>query len=177
MQMNSKNLLSIKNKLKKYLKDKDILDIILFGSFVKGKAVPNDIDIAIISNKKIIIEDSNFHVSLISLKDFFVDVPSIIHTLFREGYSLKNNKSFSEIYKFKNKVLFKYDFSGLIASEKVKIVNILRGKGKEKGSVESESGEWLANQVFFIPVEKEELFDKFFRNFKVKYKKFYLLMH
>ena len=70
MQMNSK-ILSIKNKLKKYLKDRDILDVIVFGSVVKGKAMPNDIDIAIISNKEMKISIKGFHISLLKSEDFF----------------------------------------------------------------------------------------------------------
>ncbi len=176
MQMNSKRLLLIKNKLKKYLKDKEILDIIVFGSAVKGKAVPQDTDIAVITNKPG-IKISGFHVSVLKPNDFFANPPSIIHTLLREGYSIKNKCSFSQIYKFSNKVLFKYELISLKPSIKVKIVNILRGKNKEKGLVRENNGEWLANQVFILPVENENIFEKLFLNFKIKFKKFYVLIH
>jgi hypothetical protein len=176
MQMNSKILL-IKNKLKKYLKNKDILDIIVFGSAIKGKAMPDDMDIAVISDKKIRMEIEGFHISFLNPKDFCSNPPSIVHTLFREGYSLKAGKPFSEIFKFLNKVLFKYELSNLNSSMKVKIVNILRGKSSAKGMVEENNGEWLANQVFFVPVENENLFEKFFLNFQIKFRKFYVLMH
>ena len=174
--MNLKNLSLIENKLKKYLKDKEILDIIVFGSAVKGKAFPGDIDIAVITNKTS-IEISGFHASILNPKDFFINPPSLIHTLLREGYSLKNKCSFSQIYKFSNKVLFKYELVNLKPSLKVKIVNILRGKNKEKGLVKENNGEWLANQIFTVPVENENIFEKFFLNFKIKFKKFYILMH
>ena len=174
--MNSKILL-IKNKLKEYLKDKDILDIIVFGSFIKGKADAKDIDIAIISEKSLILNLKGFHISIIKPQDFFINHPSLINTLLREGFSLKNNKSFSEIYSFSNKVLFAYKLENLNASEKVKIVSVLRGKNKKRGLVEQEGGSWLAHQVFFIPVEKEHIFSQFFINFKVKFFKSYMLMH
>lgn len=175
--MNFKILSYIRNKLKKELKDKEILDIIAFGSIVKGKEKPNDIDIAIISNKHISLNNPNFHVSLIKPEDFFVNPPALINTLFREGYSLKNRKPFSELYNFSNKVLFKYELSSLNPSMKVKAVNALRGKNEEQGLVEKNKGEWLANQVFFVPVENEHLFVEFFNNFKIKFKKFYVLIH
>ena len=173
--MNLKNLSSIKNKLKKYLKDKEILDIIVFGSAVKGKNFPRDIDIAVITNKQ--IEISGFHTSVIRPEDFFVNPPSIVHALLREGYSIKNKCSFSQIYKFTNKVLFRYELVNLKSSLKVKIVNILRGKNKEGGLVNENKGEWIANQVFIIPVTNENIFEKFFLNFKIKFKKFYVLIH
>lgn len=175
--MNSK-ILSIRNKLKDLLKNKEILDIVLFGSSIKGKILPKDIDIAIITkNPEKIKSIEGFHISVLKPDDFFINPPTIINTLMREGYSLKNNKSFSEIYRFSNKILFIYGLKSLKASTKVRVVNILRGKGKEKGFVTENKGEWLANQVFIIPTEKEYIFEKFFLNFKIKYRKFYVLMH
>lgn len=174
--MNSKVLQLVKSKLKKYLKDKEILDILLFGSAIKGETLPNDIDVAIITDKKLDLEIDNFHISVLSPSDFFRPF-SLIHTLLREGYSLKYNMPFSKIYKFSNKVLFKYELTSLKPSVKVKIVNVLRGKKNEKGLVEEKSGEWLANQVFFIPVDEEKIFEKLFLNFRVKFQKHYVLIH
>ena len=162
--------------MKKYIGDKKVIDIIVFGSFVKGKEVPNDIDIAIISNEKFEIDIPNFHVVFLKPLDFFNNPPSLVHTLFREGYSLKNNKYFSEIYKFLSKVLFRYELKNLNASTKVKIVNMLRGKGGN-GLVKENSGDWLANQVFIVPVGNENIFERLFLNFKIKFNKFYLLIH
>lgn len=175
--MDSKILSSAKNKLAKYLKDRDILDIVLFGSSVKGKASPEDIDIAVISKKEVSLNIQDFHVSILKPEDFFVNPPTIINTLLREGYSLKNNKPFSEIYKFLSRCLFVYNLSGLNPSLKVKIVNMLRGKRKNLGLVCENGGEWLANQVFLVPVGKENIFERVFVNFKIKFKKSYILIH
>lgn len=176
--MNSKILSLTKNKLKNLLKKEEILDIIVFGSLIKGKISPQDIDIAIITNHpEKIKEIKGFHTSVLTPKEFFTNPPPIIHTFLREGYSLKNQKSFSEIFKFSNKVLFKYELTNLKPSIKVKIVNILRGKNKEPGLVKESKGEWLANQVFLTPLKKEHIFEKLFLNFKIRYKKFFVLIH
>ena len=175
--MNLKILPSIKNKLKKYQKDPEILDIIIFGSAVKGKTLPDDIDIAIISKNQKKIEIPNFHIIQLKPEDFFQNPPSIIHTLLREGYSVKNKKPFSENYKFSNKVMYKYELVNLNPSQKVRVVNILRGKRAGEGMIKENNGEWLANQVFFVPVENENIFEKFFLNFNIRFRKFYLLIH
>ncbi len=175
--MNSEILLLAKNRLNKYIKDKEILDVILFGSSVKGKSFPEDIDAVLISKKEIKAEVSGFHIIVLSPEDFFINPPSIVNTLLREGYSLKNKKPFSENYKFHAKILFVYGLKGMSLSNKVKIVNILRGKVNDNGMVKEYGGEWLANQVFIMPVENENIFEKFFLNFKVKFMKSYLLMH
>ncbi len=175
--MNSKIISLAKNKFKSYLKEKEILDIIIFGSAIKGKALPEDIDIAIISDTDIKVNIYGFHISVIKPKNFFVNPPSITTTILKEGYSLKHNKFLSETYGFSNRVMFIYDLSGLNSSNKVKAVNVLRGKKRELGLVKENKGEWLANRVFIIPVDCEKLFEKFFINFKIKFRKFFILIH
>mgnify|MGYP001573734280 CR=1 FL=1 len=177
MQMKSENLLKIKRKLKSLLNNKEIIDIVLFGSAIKGKAMPRDIDIAIISKENINVKIENFHISTLKPIDFFLDVPSLVNTLLREGYSIKKDAPFAELFRFKPKVMFVYSLKGLSASEKVKAVNFLRGKNKSKGIVEENNGEWLANQVFIMPVEPEHILSQFLINSKIKFKKSYVLMH
>lgn len=172
--MKSKELLKIKNKLKKLIKDKEIHDIVLFGSSVKGKNMPSDIDLAIISEKKI-GDIKGFHISNLNVKDFLKPV-SLVKTLLREGYSLKKGVAFSEVYGFKNKCLFKYDLRKSAPSKKVKIVNFLRGKRDERGLVLEKGGEWISNQVFFCPVMSESIFERFFLKNKIKFKKYFILI-
>lgn len=175
MLMNLEELSKIKNKLKEYLKNKEIIDIILFGSFVKGKESYSDTDIAVISEKQ--IEIPHFHIININPKEFFINPSRIINTLIKEGFSLKNNKLVAESYGFSSRIMFIYSLAEKSSSEKVKIVNKLRGKGKERGLIEENHGEWLSNNVFIIPIEKESLFERFFLNLKINFKKYNLLMH
>lgn len=175
--MNSEILRSAKNKLKSFLKDKEILEVLLFGSAIKGKANPKDIDAALITKKEINPKINGMHISVISPEEFFSKIPALANTLLREGYSLKNNKFLAELLQFQNKVLFIYELKNLSASNKVKIVNILRGKASNAGMVEEYNGKWLANQVFFVPVSASYLFENFFTNNSIKYIKYYVLMH
>lgn len=175
--MSLESMLTLKNRLKKHLADRGIIDIIVFGSFAKGKANPNDIDIAIITSKSERIEIQGFHVSMLKPEDFFINPPSIVHALLREGYSLKNNKALSELYKFSSKTLFSYELKALNLSNKVKAVNMLRGKSGERGIVEDSGGEWLANNVFLLPVGKDSLLERFFTENSIKFKKHYVLIH
>jgi hypothetical protein len=115
-------------------------------------------------------------VSVLSPDDFFRPI-SIIHTLLREGYSLRNRKFLSEVHRFSSVVMFRYELSGLKPSDKVRVVNILRGIGSRDGTVRENCGKWIANQVFILPIGREAVFEKFFLNFKIKFNKFYLLMH
>lgn len=179
------NIQQIINKLKFLIKNNEIIDIILFGSFIKGKINYKDIDICIIFKEKIdldLIENlnkkfENMHFSTLILNNLLINPPTLVNTLLREGYSLKNKKYLAELFSFTPKILFKYDLISLNSSKKVRVVNILRGTKKEKGLVEKNKGEWMANQVFTIPIDIDNLFEEFFDNFNVKFKKYYLLMH
>ncbi|MBU2523335.1 MAG: nucleotidyltransferase domain-containing protein [Nanoarchaeota archaeon] len=178
------NLSSIKNRVKSLISDKEIIEIVVFGSILKGKVSPSDVDLAVILDKKPsqqllkkINSFNEFHISILTANEFFLNSPSIVHTLVREGYGLKNNKFLAENFKFSNKILYNYSLISFPASMKVKIVNILRGKREEKGIVESNEGKWLANQVFVVPINSEKLFEEFFSRFSIKFTKSYVLIH
>ena len=176
--MNSKELSTIKNKLKPLLKDKRVLDVILFGSFARGKENPSDIDIAVISNEKIPIEIKNFHFSFLKPEDFFLkEIPSLIITLFKEGYSLKNEKHFSKIYSFEPMALFSYELKSLSPSKKVGAINFLRGRRNNKGLIEEVRGKWISKQVFLCPLEKSQLIEDFLTRNKIKFNKRIVLIH
>lgn len=175
--MDLKTVSFIRRKLKNILDKKDVLDVVLFGSVVKGKAVPGDVDIAIISKKTEAVHLEGFHISLLSPEDFFVQPPSLITTLLREGYSLKYRKFLAERYQFLGRVLFIYEVASLNPSLKVKIVTTLRGKKNNKGMVDELGGVWLANQVFQAPLMSTHLFEQFFLNFHVPFKKYFMLIN
>jgi len=177
MQEKLKSLSKISEDFKSLIKNKGILDVIIFGSYIKGKVIPEDIDIVIITSERIEFEKEGYHISLLSFEDIFSKHHTLFNTLLREGYSLKYNKNFSELYSFKNKSLFNYGLSGLTNSNKVKVVNLLRGNRNQEGYIKEKKCEWVANNVFICPIESDNFFDKLFLNFNIKYTKKYLLIH
>ncbi|MBS3066287.1 nucleotidyltransferase domain-containing protein [Candidatus Pacearchaeota archaeon] len=180
--MDLKNIQRLKSSLNEITKNKNVLDVILFGSFIKGKLNSNDIDIAIISETGKLNIDltsskyQNFHFSIISIENFFLTHISLVNTIFREGYSIKYDKPFSELFKFSSKILFSYELKALKNSDKVRLATIFHGKNG-KGLVEENGGEWISRQVFLIPTNCEGLFEDTFNNFNCKYKKSYILIH
>jgi len=184
MPINSKLESRASKELKFLIKSREVADVIVFGSAVKGKAIPRDIDVAVVFYSKPteeleekLKEIRGLHISILTAKDFFINAPFLVNVLLREGYSIKNRRFLSENLKFLSRVLFKYDLASLSASTKVRTVNILHGKIRGEGLVEKNKGEWIANQVFFVPVSADKLFEEFFSNFKIRYKKFYVLIH
>lgn len=175
--MKSEIIQKARSKLSKLLKDKEVIDIILFGSAIKGKANPNDIDVCIITNKEQSMDINGFHISQLTPEELISGGLTLPNTLLREGFSLKHNTAFADLFRFKNKILYTYSLTSLNPSKKVQMVNILRGRNKNNGLVLESKGEWLSNQVFTIPLDSEYLFDKLLSNFNIKYTKNYILIH
>ncbi|MDD3175503.1 MAG: nucleotidyltransferase domain-containing protein [Candidatus Nanoarchaeia archaeon] len=159
-------------KLKKFLKNKDIIDLIIFGSKAKGRNKSNDVDILILTETydqelkkeiKTLIPDSD--IQFISLKDYD---KFIWLTMIREGFSLKNGEYLFNLYKIKPKQLYKYSLKDLTNSKKVMFERAIKNfEGIEK----------LSNRVILVPVEKSSEFEDFLKlwNLDIDVKEYYLL--
>jgi len=160
-------------ELKKLLMD-NVVDIIIFGSVAKGKLNNNDIDIAVLEkgvNKKEFRERldklklKNVDVQFLSIEDYnkFIWV-----TLIREGFSVKQNKYLTEIYRIKPVVLYKYSLKTLTNSKKVMFERAIKNfKGIEK----------LSNSVVLVPIKLTSDFNEFLKIWNIDfYAKEYGLM-
>lgn len=162
-----------------FKKRKDILDIILFGSIVKGKTEPNDIDICIIFKEKIdkelILNLNNkfekVHFSILTAKNFFINPHALIRTLLFEGISLITNKKLSEIYGMKSYSLFSYNIKNLPNSKKVRLLYLLKGRRNENGVVKDFDGEFVGTNAFIIPVEKDKEMLEILEMWEVKFER------
>ena len=165
---------------------KEVVDILLFGSAVKGKEIPQDIDICIIFRKNIkeeLIEDIkkrlrdfNLHVSLLTVDNFFRRPHSLIKTLLVEGISILSGRPLLRNFSFFSKVLYSYDLSKLRQSEKVRFVYLLKGR-KGDGIIKKFEGEWFADSCFIIPIEKDSEIIAILKKWAVPYKRREMLIH
>ena len=123
--------------------ENEILDIVIFGSFVKGKDKPKDIDVLLIYKSKINVELSynikkefeafNLEVDLVSkaYNDLFKSSFVARESYLSEGYSLVQKGFISEKLGFKPVVLFRYDLSNLNKSERMRFYYSLYGRNSE----------------------------------------------
>jgi len=150
-------------KLKKLLNN-NVLDLVIFGSFIKNKLDPKDIDIAAIIRERVDIAklkkslteiDKKIHLQVVSLEDYD---KFIWLTLIREGYSVKHNKYLYELYNIKPVVLFKYDLRKLTLSNKVMFERAIKNfKDIEK----------LSNRVVLVPISLSGEFRSFLRRWNI----------
>jgi predicted nucleotidyltransferase len=145
-------------KLKPLLKNSNITDIIIFGSIVKSKISPGDIDVAVLVKEKNLeirntilklIPDAD--VQLITIEDF---ENKIFLSLIKEGYSIKNNQYMHEIYKIRPIKMYKYSLKQLTSSQKVMF---------ERGIKTIEGLKRLSNSVVLVPIEFTGKFESFLR--------------
>lgn len=183
-----KNLNEFSKLKKEYNKNwkKQIVDILVFGSLVKGKTQPNDIDICLIFKDQINLEiikevqeilGDKYHISSLNTDNFFTKPHSLARTLLLEGQSILSKKKLSDNFGLFSNLLYSYDISKETPSKKVRFVYLLRGRGKEEGIVNKFKGSFISNNAFIIPIEKDNEMQEILNQWQIRYqrKKFMLM--
>jgi len=180
-----KSLITILNELsnnfyKKY--KKDIKDIILFGSFIRGKTKPNDIDLLIIFKNKIdkeieyefkkIISKLQYEFSIISKTEKEIIEPSFDarESVLFEGYSILNSRFLAEEHGFKSFGLFVYSTKELSNAKKTKFYYSLKGRASNKGVIDDWKAICLSDNILLAPLDKIESAKEFFEYWGIKYR-------
>lgn len=174
----------LKKCLKNELKDKTIFDIVVYGSLVKGKMDPNDLDIVIIFKQGSLnerLERLQQIKKKIRLKEK-VDIKGILwEELFQEGFfgrtgiflegiSLINEKPFSYKMGFEGFAIFVYNLKNKSHTEKVKFNYLLNGRDRD-GLIKMMGGKHLGAGVIQIPISRSLEFDEVLKRHNIQYSK------
>lgn len=178
-------LINLKSACKKLLgkfPEPGIMDIILFGSSVKGELNPRDIDILILfldaklkdravvgqELKGLIGKGLDVDIKTLNLQELFSSEFLARQAIFLEGYSLLHEKNFSESLGFDGAIIFKYSLKKLNHNEKTKFTYSLIGR-LNIGIVKELGGEFLGKGCVLIPISKSIIFEDFLKKWKVEY--------
>lgn len=171
-------------KIKSWIKSSKVLDVILFGSFMRGKFNPNDVDLCIIikdedEKKSLNLVDSlgkltdkfrlKFHINILTAASF-VSGSTLVKTLLIEGYSVKRSRKFSSVIGFESNSLFVYTLKHFSSSKRVKFHYLLKGRYGLEGVLKEVSGKFLGTGSILVPSEKEDILREVFDQWGVKYK-------
>ena len=159
----------MKKGLEKYLRNKAIIDIFLFGSSIKEKEKPGDIDLIVFFKEKnyrvteeiIYAIKKTLNMEHIHIEPLFLDglfKGSLFSSLLHEGISIRYGKSLNELAGYHPFLLFTFSLQHLKKVEKVRFAQTLYGRKKGKGILHEEGGISLGKGTFLIPVYKEHLF-------------------
>ena len=170
--------LSLKSFLKK---EKFLVDIFLFGSALKGKEKPKDIDlIALVREKNYEkTEDILYKIKKIGdelglelhIEPIIIDElhsQKVYVSLLHEGFSIRNNKSLNELLNLKSFILITYRLADKSPSDKVRFSYALYGRKKGEGTLNSLNGKELGRGAILVPIDKHEIIRGFFKQWDVK---------
>lgn len=174
----------LKSKSKKFAKENGLFDIVIYGSSVKSKEEPGDIDIALIfldaslkkmldiaqDFKKIIKKKlKNVDVKAIKLTDLFNKNFLAKQGILTEGFSLVDSQYLSSKIGFKGYALFTYTLKNLNHNEKTKFTYALTGR-RAPGMIKKNNALHLGKGVIAVPIEKSMIFEDFLKKWGIKFK-------
>ena len=189
----SKKLLKdikFKSEIKSFFKEnkKEIIDIILFGSSIRRKEKPKDIDLLILYNDKKDIDLSYELEKKLKRKGYDVEIVDktygelfegtfkAMEGILSEGYSLIFNKFLSEGFGYMNLILFKYDLKGLNKSQRMRFYYSLYGRNKNQGVLNELSAIKFSETVLLCEIENSEIMKEYLKNWDIKFKEFPILI-
>ena len=165
--------LSDLSSIARRVKGPHIKDIVLFGSFAKGKLQPNDIDICLIVDGEVETAklEKQFgpdaHLVTLVLSSF--PKATLWKTLLNEGVSLLTGKKFSEILGYTSGVIYLYDLKGFTQSDKVRFFYALKGRGENSGVLKRVNGKSLGRGVLSVPTESDSEMQQFFLDWEIPF--------
>src|SRR3989344_858236 len=180
--------IKLRSELQKFIsKAKEIEDILVFGSLMRGKEKPNDIDILVIFKNKIdkemeynlgkILRKYYPSISLISKyrEDIRKSSFNARESVLFEGFSLLSGKNLAQEYGFNSFGMFKYDFSQWDKLQKTKFYYGLNGRRGEGISQKLDCIR-LSDKVILVPLNKTEKFREFLESWNLESKYIPLLI-
>ncbi len=182
-------LKSLKLESKKFKKNKEIFDIVLYGSTTRSKRNANDIDVVIIfqnlplkdrleiSQKfKKSLQIKNIDIKSININELFDKTFLARQGIITEGKSLIDDKPFSKKIGFSGFGLFNYSLEKLSNTEKTKFSYALNGRRQQEGILKKLKAKRLGKGVIIIPINKSDLFAEFLETWKIEFKQKHILI-
>lgn len=185
MLLNTKLINELKKKAKQH---PTIEDIILFGSFVRGKAKPQDIDVLLIFKTGV---DKEIEYTIRkALEKFYPNVSLLAKTtrtildrafdaresILFEGISLLDGVPYCSKFGFSARGMFRYDFKNWSSLQRTKFYHAFNGRRSTKGIVDRTQSIKLSDKVVLVPVENIELFKEFLESWGLEYRYIPLLL-
>ena len=182
---NTKLINELKKKAKQY---PAIEDIILFGSFVRGKTKPQDVDVLlifqIVVDKEVeytirkVLEKFYPNLSLLSKTIKTVQDPAFDarESILFEGISLLDGVYYCSKYGFSARGMFRYEFKNWSSLQRTKFYHAFNGRRSTKGIVDRTQSIKLSDKVVLVPVENIELFKEFLESWGLEYRYIPLLL-
>ena len=176
------NNTTLKKALKKLIeKEKEIHDIVVFGSAIRGKEKPQDIDVMVIFKKNVNKEieyqirketEKRYEaVSIISKTETTLFDPAFDarESILFEGKSLLTGATLGEHYGYASLGMFKYHFKEWTKLQKTKYYYALNGRDGKKGIAQELGCLKLSDGIILVPLQNIEEFRSFLESWKINF--------
>lgn len=166
----------------------EVADVILFGSTMRGKEQPKDVDVLILFSGSVDKEVAHVfrkkteqagilvHVTSLRYEEMFQ--PSFLarEGIFADGYSFKARDFLSSTFGFSSFVLFRYSLKGKSESERVRFYYALHGRKGSGGVLRAYGAYKFGDNLLLTPATQAEQFVSFFEAQKLQFERFPLLL-
>jgi len=166
--------------------NKDVLDIVQFGSSVEDGKTPEDIDIAVIFNKIPLKEQLDGAQEIKRQLETLLEIPIHInsfdfYSLFDSsnfakesilfyGKSIIHGDDFAKRFGFSPKIQIYYSLEKLKKKDKIRFNYMLNGRGGEYGLLREHKGELLKPGLIEINPQSESIFVNSIKGYKVDFR-------
>ncbi|MEK6922586.1 MAG: hypothetical protein AABX08_02180 [Nanoarchaeota archaeon] len=182
-------LKELKRWLRNERQDRTIFDVVVYGSAVKSKDFPSDIDIAVLfikgtlkerlskiqSIKKKIKLPNRIDIKGILLEELFQEQFFARSGILLEGISIFDDKPFAHKIGFEGWAMFVYSLRNKTHAQKVKFNYLLRGRSVI-GLIKKFEGKHLSPGIILIPIKNSIIFEDIFKSHKIDYSKKNILL-
>lgn len=172
----------LKNSLKNIAKGlPEVDDILVFGSIIRGKIHPSDIDIMILF-KKAVDKDAEYiirkeiekhygNASVISktLKTALEPTFDARESILFEGVSLLSGKNLAKDYGFSSMGMIRYEIKGWTNLQKTKLYHALNGRSGKGGMLKELDCTKFSDNIIIVPLNKIEQIKDFIESWKINY--------
>jgi len=167
---------------------KELLDIILFGSSIKGKDNPADTDILLLFKDKESIDVSyelrkklegiglKPEITTKKYESLFDPTFKAREAILGEGYSLTRKGFISEGFGYSSMIAIQYELKGASQVKRMQLQYALYGRDKKSGITKELKLKKFSNTVFLCPIENSEKAKEFFESWKIKFEMFPILI-
>ena len=182
--------LKLKSELIDFLQENNgvLLDIILFGSYLKGKNAPKDLDILLLFKEKKDIDLSyvlskkikrlgfNPEITDKTYKELFQSSFIAREAILSEGYSIKNDCFVLDGFGYTSYFLFKYDLKKFNKSKRMMFYYGLYGRNKNQGILKELNSIKFSGTIILCPLENSNKMEGFFKNLEIDFITFQILI-
>lgn len=176
-----------------WIKKNDIWDIVVYGSYVRGKIKVGDIDVAIILSKTksvkekmllcqelrhmLIEKDYMFDVKAVDIQDFLNKGFLGREAIFAEGYSIVKKDYLAERFGFVPIAIIEYSLKNLTLTKQKIFYYALQGRKKGTGILNKIGGRIISKGVLEARTKYYEELKELFDRYNISYKTTFTLQY